>query len=96
MVILQAGAAIQVSSSYDCVAGHYSLPFSTQYQVLLTGGFSAEAPGAALYVATAQQTSVLFQGHPSSWVYSTGLVNASRFAVDIPQATTSSGSRGLT
>jgi len=84
MVILQAGAAIQVSSSYDCVAGHYSLPFSTQYQVLLTGGFSAEAPGAALYVATAQQTSVLFQGHPSSWVYSTGLVNASRFAVDIP------------
>jgi len=86
-VILPAGTAIQVSSSYDCVAGHYSLPFSTQDEGMLTGGFSAEAPGVTLYVATTQQTSVVFQGHPSSWMYSTGLQNSSRFAVDIPAGT---------
>ena len=87
MVILPAGTAIQVSSSYDCVAGHYSLPFSTQDEMLLTGGFSAEAPGVTLYVATTQQASVVFQGHPSSWMYSTGLQNSSRFAISIPAGT---------
>jgi len=86
-VILPAGTAIQVSSSYDCVAGHYSLPFSTQDEALLTGGFSAEAPGVTLYVATAQQASVVFQGHPSSWMYSTGLQNTSLFAIDIHAGT---------
>jgi hypothetical protein len=83
-VILPAGTVIQVSSSYDCVAGHYSLAFSTQNQTLLAGGFSAEAPGVTLYVATAQQASVVSQGHPSSWVYSTGLQNSSRFAINVP------------
>ena len=86
-VILPAGTAIQVSSSYDCVAGHYSLPFGTQDEAMLTGGFSAEAPGVTLYVATAQQASVVFQGHPSSWMYSTGLQNSFRFAVNIPAGT---------
>ena len=80
-VILPAGTTFQVSSSYDCVAGHYELPFSVQNQSSFTGGFSAEAPGATLYVATVQQSSVLFQGHPSAWVYSTGLQNSTRFAV---------------
>jgi hypothetical protein len=82
-VILALGTVIQVSSSYDCVAGHYSLPFSTQNEVQLTGGFSAESPGVTLYVATAQQASAVSQGHPSSWVYSTGLQNSSRFAIGI-------------
>jgi len=86
-VILPAGTVIQVSSSYDCVAGHYSVPFSTQDQALLTGGFSAEAPGVTLYVATSQQASVVSQGHPSGWVYSTGLQNSSRFAINIPPGT---------
>ncbi|HXW95609.1 MAG TPA: hypothetical protein VEJ19_07880 [Nitrososphaerales archaeon] len=84
MVILPQGTVVQVSSSYDCVAGHYTLPFNTQDEALLTGGFSAEAPGVTLYVATAQQASVVFQGHPSSWMYSTGLENSSRFATNIP------------
>ncbi len=83
-VILPAGTTVQVSSSYDCVAGHYSLPFSTGNQSMLIGGFSAEAPGVTLYVATTQQASVLYQGHPSGWMYSTGLQNESRFAVSIP------------
>jgi len=82
-VILPAGATIQVSSSYDCVAGHYSLPFSAQNETMLTGGFSAGAPGVTLYVATVQQSSVVSQGHPSSWVFSTGLQNSSRFAVNL-------------
>ena len=86
-VILPTGTTIQVSSSYDCVAGHYSLPFGTQDGAMFTGGFSAEAPGVTLYVATAQQASVVFQGHPSSWTYSTGLVNSSRFAISIPAGT---------
>jgi hypothetical protein len=86
-IILPAGTVIQVSSSYDCVAGHYSLPFSTQDRTMLTGGFSAEAPGVTLYVATAQQASVVFQGHPSSWMYSTGLQNSSRFAISVPAGT---------
>ena len=86
-VILPAGTAIQVSSSYDCVAGHYALPFTTQSVTLLTGGFSAEAPGVTMYVATAQQAPVVFQGHPSSWIYSTGLQNSSRFSINIPAGT---------
>jgi hypothetical protein len=86
-VILPAGTAIQVSSSYDCVASHYSLPFGTQDEAMFTGAFSVEAPGVTLYVATAQQASVVFQGHPSSWTYSTGLVNSSRFAINIPAGT---------
>ena len=86
-VILPGGTVIQVSSSYDCVAGHYSVPFSTQDQALLTGGFSAEAPGVTLYVATSQQASVVSQGHPSGWVYSTGLQNSSLFAINIPPGT---------
>ncbi len=86
-VILPAGTAIQVSSSYDCVAGHYSLPFSTQDEALFTGGFSAAAPGVTLYVATAQQASVVFQGHPLNWMYSSGLQNSSRFAINIPAGT---------
>ena len=83
-VVLPEGTALRVSMSYDCVAGHYSLGFDAGYQSVFTGAFSSEAPGVTLYVATPQQASDIFQGHPSSWVYSTGLVNSSRFAVGLP------------
>ncbi len=80
-VILPAGTTLTVSSSFDCVAGHYSLDFSMPEQSTLTGGFSAGTPGVTAYVATAQQADFTFQGHPTSWVYSTGLVTSSHFAV---------------
>jgi predicted secreted protein len=80
-VILPANTALAVVSSYDCVAGHYSLSFSVPEQSRLTGGFSAEAPGVTAYVATTQQTATTFQGHPATWVYSTGLLNSSHFAI---------------
>ena len=80
-VILPAGSTLQVSSSFDCVAGHYSLGFSVPEQSTLTGGFSARTPGVTAYIATAQQAFFTFQGHPTSWVYSTGLVSSSHFAV---------------
>ena len=83
-VILPANTTLEVSSSFDCVAGHYSLNFSVPEQSTLTGGFSAEGPGVTLYVATAQQAASTFQGHPRSWVYSTGLVSSSSFSVVLP------------
>ncbi|MGD0318858.1 MAG: hypothetical protein ABSB56_04090 [Nitrososphaerales archaeon] len=79
-VILPAGTTFKVASSYDCVAGHFSLNFSVPERSTLTGGFSAGTPGVTAYVATAQQASSTFQGHPSAWVFSTGLVNSSHFA----------------
>jgi hypothetical protein len=86
-VIIPAGASFQVSSSYDCVAGHYSVPFTAQEQSVFSGGFNAEAPGVTLYVATAQQAPNVHQGHPSSWVYTSGLSNSSRFSVILPPGT---------
>jgi hypothetical protein len=80
-VILPAGTTLEVSSSFDCVAGHYSLSFSVPEQSTLTGGFSAGTPGVTAYIATAQQATSTFEGHPASWVYSTGLVDSSNFSV---------------
>jgi len=80
-VILPANTSFDVSSSFDCVASHYSLNFSVTKQSTLAGGFSAEAPGVTAYVTTTQQASSTFQGHPATWVYSTGLVNSSQFSV---------------
>jgi len=34
-----------------------------------------------MYVATSQEAGTIYQGHPASWVYSTGLVNSSTFSV---------------
>lgn len=82
-VILPAGTAITVSSSVDCVAGHYSLNFSVPEQSTLAGGFSARTPGVTLYVATAQQASNTYEGHPTEWVYSTGLVGSVHFSVGL-------------
>jgi len=80
-IILPSGTTFQVSSSYDCVAGHYSVPFTAQDPSLLTGGFSAGRPGVTMYLATAQQASEVTQGHPSTWTYSTGLQNTTHFRV---------------
>ena len=82
--ILPAGTTFSVSSSFDCVAGHYSVNFSVPEESTLAGGFSAGTPGVTLYVATALQAGSTFQGHPSEWVYSTGLVNSTRFTVVLP------------
>jgi len=83
LTVLPAGATLQVSSSYDCVAGHYAVPFSVQEPSVLSGGFSAGRPGVTLYVATTQQASSLFEGHPSTWVFASGLQSSSRFAVSL-------------
>ena len=80
-VILPAGTILQVSSSYDCVAGHYSVPFTIETPSMLWGGFTASRPGVTVYVATTQQASDVFQGHPSTWTYSTGLQNSTHFTV---------------
>jgi hypothetical protein len=80
-VILPGDTNFNVSSSFDCVAGHYSLNFSVPDQSTLAGGFNATNLGVTAYVATAQQAATIFQGHPATWVYSTGLVNSSQFSV---------------
>jgi predicted secreted protein len=80
-IILPAGTSFEVSSSFDCVASHRSFNFSVAEQSELTGGFSSGAPGVTAYVATVQQATSTFEGHPASWIYSTGLVNSSRFTV---------------
>jgi hypothetical protein len=82
-VILPEGTTLQVSSSYDCVAGHYSVPFAVQDPSVFMGGFNASRPGVTLYVATAQQASTVYQGHPSAWVFSTGLQNSTHFVFGI-------------
>jgi len=80
-MILPAGTVFKVSSSFDCVAGHYSLNFSAPEQSALVGGFRADAPGVTAYVATSQQANSTIDGHPVSWVYSTGLVNSSHISL---------------
>jgi hypothetical protein len=80
-VVLPAGTSLQVSSSFDCVAGHYATGFITQSNSVLKGGFVSGRPGVTLYVATAQQVSSTFQGHPADWVFTTGLVNSTSFSV---------------
>jgi len=82
-VVVPAGTTLQVSSSYDCVAGHNATFFETQNQSVFSGGFVSGAPGVTLYVATTQQASAIFEGHPSAWVYTTGHGNSSTFSVDL-------------
>ena len=81
--VLSAGTTFDVTSSFDCVAGHHSVNFTAQGPSVFAGGFNASSPGVTLYVATTQEAGSTFQGHPSSWVFSTGLVNSSRFAVTL-------------
>jgi len=81
LIILPGDTIFNVSSSMDCVASHYSLNFSVPDQSTLAGGFTAGARGVTAYIATAQQAATTFQGHPATWVYSTGLVNSSQLSV---------------
>ena len=82
-VILPAGTSFTVSSSYDCVAGHYSVPFSSTGPSTLSGAFTARSPGVTLYVATSQQAASLTDGHPSAWLYSTTLTASGNFSVPV-------------
>jgi len=86
-VIIPGGTAIQVTSSYDCVASHYQVQFGSPGASVLSGAFVARNPGVTLYVATTLQASNLTRGHPSQWVYSTGLLNSTHLGVTLPQGT---------
>ncbi len=82
--LLPAGASLEVTSSEDCLAGHASLNFPVQQQSVLSGGYSASSPGVTLYFSTSLQASDTYQGHPESWIFSTGLQSSSTFAVVLP------------
>ncbi len=83
IVLLPAGTSLEVSSSYDCVAGHYSLPFDASGQSTLSGAYRAGPSGVTLYVATSEQANSTVDGHPGSWLYSTGLNDTASFSVQL-------------
>ncbi len=85
LVLIPAGTSFEVSSSYDCVAGHYAMDFTVQTESELTGTLSSGVVGLTLYVATLQQSGVTSEGHPSSWVYSEGVGNATSVSATLPQ-----------
>lgn len=84
-VVLAQGAAYQVQSSFDCVAGHYEAPFNVTGPGAseLRGSIKAGDPGVTLYIATAQSAQAVEQGHPSVFLYSSGLTNSTSFVVYI-------------
>ncbi len=82
-VLLPAGTSLTVSSSYDCIASHYSLEFNTSVPSTLSGGFAARSPGVTLYVATVQQAGSTSEGHPSTWLFSTGQNTSTSFSVPL-------------
>jgi len=83
LIILPGGTSFKVSSSYDCVAGHYALNFKVSDRVTLAGAFTAGRPGVTGYIATALQAGRIHQGHPSHWIFSTGLVKSTQFSVHL-------------
>ena len=82
-VLVPAGTSLTVSSSYDCVASHYSTEFNTSGPSTLTGGFTARSPGVTLYVATAQQEASTTDGHPTTWLYSSGQTTSADFSLPL-------------
>lgn len=84
-VIIPEGATYQVSSSFDCVAGHFAQPFNVTATSRLGGGIVAGGPGVTLYVSTAQDAQTTDQGHPTAWAYSSGLTNSTSFSITLPQ-----------
>lgn len=80
-MILPQGSSYQVQSSLDCLAGHTAQPFNVTTASYLEGGISATPPGVTIYVSTAQEAQTTGQGHPTTWIYSTGLANLTTFAV---------------
>lgn len=80
-VIIPDGATFQVQSSYDCVAGHVTQPFNITTISYLEGGIRATPPGVTIYVSTEEDAQTISSGHPSTWVYSSGLTNSTNFNV---------------
>jgi len=81
--ILARGSTYQVSSSFDCVAGHFSQNFTAAVGSNLSGAINATNPGVTLYVSTAQEALSISDGHPSTWVYDSGLTNSTSFNVGL-------------
>ena len=78
-VIVPQGTTYQVQSSYDCVAGHVAQPFNVTASSNLEGAISTGQPGVTIYVSNAQDVQDLNMGHPSLWVYTSGLTNSTSF-----------------
>jgi hypothetical protein len=78
-VVIPKGATFQVQSSFDCLAGNFAQPFNVTAPSLLEGGIGAAEPGVTLYVSTAQGAQTIDLGHPASWVYTSGLTEATTF-----------------
>jgi hypothetical protein len=79
--VIPQGYTYQVQSSYDCLAGHFAQPFNVSTTSLLEGAISASQPGVTIYVTTAESAQTVSQGHPSAWLYSSGLTNSATFNV---------------
>jgi hypothetical protein len=82
-VILALGATYQVQSSNDCLAGHSALSFNVTSASLLEGGMSAGQPGVTVYLSSAQEAQTTEQGHPTAWVYSSGLTNSTSLSLTL-------------
>ncbi len=85
-VILAGNSSFVITSSLDCLAGHYSANFTVDYARSLSGAFNSTA-GVTMYVATAQEAALTSEGHPSAWVYSTGQTNSTGFSVPLSPGT---------
>jgi hypothetical protein len=82
-VIIPKGATFQVQSSFDCLAGNFAQPFNVTASSLLEGGIGAPEPGVTLYVSTARDAQTTDLGHPASWVYTSGLTDATTFSIPL-------------
>lgn len=72
-----------VSSSFDCVAGHFDLNFTATLNSTLVGAINATSPGVTAYISTAEQALNVTDGHPSMWVYDSGLSNSTSLDVAV-------------
>jgi hypothetical protein len=65
------------------VAGHVDIGFNVTAPSVFAGGLNASDPGVTVYVSTLQDAQTLTMGHPSTWVYSSGLTNSTDFSVPL-------------
>jgi len=69
------------------VAGHSVQPFNVTVISYLEGGISAGSsagiPGVTLYVSTAQEAQTTSLGHPTAWLYTSGLTHSANFFVSL-------------
>jgi len=82
-ILIPQGTSYQITSSYDCVATHSAEAFNLTTESLLSGGINSTQPGVTLYVATAQAAQTIVQGHPSVWIYSSGLTSSTSFSITL-------------